>query len=106
MRRQIDPAEVGRFSIDDNNRLFWDDEQIHTEVSLSRKQSIWAIVVAIAAILGALATSVNTATNVWSTFFKKTPALSRQSGADGNSGATRPSDVPPRSSGQPSSNPK
>lgn len=61
-RRPFEPGDEGYFSIDDaNNQLFWKDEMIQTEsrVVLTGKQSGWAIVVAIAAIVGAMAATAS-----------------------------------------------
>jgi hypothetical protein len=69
--RQIKPGELGHFSIDeDTNRLYWDNKAVQTEsvVVLSAKQTFWGIAIAVATILGAIATCTYTGTYVWFTF--------------------------------------
>lgn len=47
---------IGRLTIDENNRLYWDNKLLQTEsvVVLSSKQAIWAIAVSIFTVLAAM----------------------------------------------------
>jgi hypothetical protein len=67
--KPIEPEDVGRFSIDDKNNLYWDGHLIHTEsiLKLSGSQTLLARAVAVAALLGSLATVAN-ATASWLTY--------------------------------------
>lgn len=69
---QIEPEDVGRFSIDEMNNLYWDGQLIHTEavIKLTAPQNRLAKVVGIAAIVGSLATAAN-ATASWLTYFSR-----------------------------------
>ena len=91
----IKPHEVGRFSVDEENRLYWDGKIIQTEslVVLSGRQSRWAIAVAIAAIVGALATALNAGTNVWVAFFKP-PVPTEQRREDPKASVAAPAQGP------------
>jgi hypothetical protein len=64
---RISPQDVGRFSIDGKNRLYWDGELIHTEavVRLSKFQSI----VVICAGFATMASSVA----AWTTYLTRKP---------------------------------
>ncbi len=79
--RQIKPGELGHFSIDeDTNRLYWNNNLIQTEsvVVLSAKQTLWGIVLAVATILGALATCAYTGIYIWTTLHPRNSTVQNQ----------------------------
>ena|ERR1700687_3940759 len=78
--RQIRIEDIGKFSIDDQNRLYWDGKILQTEavVVLNTKQNILAVATAIAAIIAALATAINAGANVWGAFFRTTTPVVQQ----------------------------
>ena len=61
---RIKPQDVGRFSIDDENNLYWDGQIIHTPsvVKLSRFQNVAVILASLAAISSTAA--------AWTTYFR------------------------------------
>lgn len=72
MKRTIRPLtapDLGHFSIDDEHRLYWDNEIIHTPsvVKLSRFQSIVVILAAFATML--------TSAAAWTTYLTYTRKL-------------------------------
>jgi len=93
----INPAEVGRFSIDDDGRLYWDGKVLQTAVSLTHKQSVWAVILAIATLLAALATVANAGANIYVAFFKSPVQIERrESPAKSDpASAVQPQGVPP-----------
>jgi len=78
--RQITLPELGRFSIDGDNRLYWDGRIIQTEsiVVLSGRQNAWAIVVAIATVISAIAGGIYTWVYVNQTTRPGSPTVSQQ----------------------------
>jgi hypothetical protein len=64
-QRPIQIKDLNRLTVDDRSRLYWDGK-----LTLSPAQSRFAVVVAIAAILGSLGTVAN-ATVSWLTYLQR-----------------------------------
>ena len=56
--------DLERLQINSANELFWDGKRVETKgrLDLSRWQKFWAVIATIAAVLGGIATAVNSGT--------------------------------------------
>jgi len=70
----IDLKNLGRFAIgEEDHALYFDNEKVQMQaaVSLTRRQTNWAVAAALAAIFAAGASGVNAFSSLWSAFWKK-----------------------------------
>lgn len=58
---QIDPADIGRFGIDEKHNLYWDGKLVHTSavLKLTKVQSLVAILAGFATMLACIGTLAN-----------------------------------------------
>jgi hypothetical protein len=70
--RQIHPSELGHFGLDEQNRLHWDGQIIHTSaaLNLTPKQNRFAKILGVAALAGSLATIANAAAS-WLNYLRQ-----------------------------------
>ena len=77
--KPINVAQLGDLSVDDAGRLYWKGKVVQTEsvVVLSGRQTVWGIVIAVAAIISAAATACYSGVYVYTTF-RNAPAVVQQ----------------------------